>query len=101
MALALLAAWLAAAGRTLGVRLRTGQVGPDWTAERIALTALALTAVAYGFQSAIDWTWFIPGPTVAALAAAGFVAGRGPLAPVGEAEPPRAARGRADATRCA
>ena len=81
VALALLAAWLAAAGRTLGVRLRSGRIGPDWTAERIALTGLALTAVAYGIQSAIDWTWFIPGPTVAALAAAGFVAGRGPLAP--------------------
>ena len=87
ISLALLAAWLAAAGRTLGVRLRRGQIGPDWTAERIALTGLALTAVVYGIQSAIDWTWFIPGPTVAALAAAGFVAGRGPLPPVGETEP--------------
>ena len=92
VALALLAAWLAAAGRTLGVRLRRGQIGPDWTSERMALTGLALTTVAYGFQSAIDWTWFIPGPTVAALAAAGFVAGRGPLAPVGEAEPPEGRR---------
>ena len=91
VALALLAAWLAAAGRTLGLRLRRGQVGPDWTSERIALTGLALTTVAYGFQAALDWTWFIPGPTVAALAAAGFVAGRGPLAPVGEAEPVREA----------
>jgi len=88
-ALALIAAWLLAAGRTVGARLQRGQIGPDWTEERILLTTLALVAVAYGLQSSIDWTWFIPGPTVAALAAAGFVAGRGPLAPVGEAEPER------------
>ena len=87
IALALLAAWLAAMARTLGVRVRNGRIGPDWTGERIALTGLALTAVAYGIQSAIDWTWFIPGPTVAAMAAAGFVAGRGPLPPVGESDP--------------
>lgn len=91
VALALLAAWLAAAGRTVGVRLRRGQVGPDWSADRIALTGLALTALAYGLQSAVDWTWFIPGPTVAAVAAAGFVAGRGPLPAVGEEEPAPAA----------
>ena len=90
ISLALIAAWLIAAGRTVGVRTGRGQIGPDWTEERIVLTGLALVAVAYGLQSSIDWTWFIPGPTVAALAAAGFVAGRGPLAPVGETEPERA-----------
>ncbi len=89
--LALLIAWLVAAGRTLGVR-RRGSPGPDWSPERVVLAALGLCVLAYGIQSAIDWTWFIPGPTVAALAAAGFLAGRGPLAPVGataaaEAEP--------------
>jgi len=41
--------------------------------------ALVLCAVAFGLQSTIDWTWFVPGPTIAALVAAGFVAGRGPL----------------------
>ena len=65
--------------------------GPEWTGDRLALTALALCALAYGLQSAIDWTWFIPGPTVAALAAAGFVAGRGPLTPVGAGRAARAA----------
>jgi hypothetical protein len=74
----LLVAWAVAAGRTLGVR-RRGAMGPGWTDERAALTALGLAALAYGLQSAIDWTWFIPGPTVAALMAAGFLAGRGPL----------------------
>ena len=33
--------------------------------------------VVYGAHSLLDWIWFVPGPTVAALVAAGFVAGRG------------------------
>ena len=85
LVLALLAAWAVAAARTLGVRRRASPA-PDWTGERLALVGLTLCVLAYGLQSAIDWTWFIPGPTVAALAAAGFVAGRGPLAPAGAAD---------------
>lgn len=86
LALALLAAWMLAAARTLGIRRRDSP-RPDWTGERTALVGLALCAVAYGLQSAIDWTWFIPGPTVAALAAAGFLAGRGPLTSAGATGP--------------
>jgi hypothetical protein len=87
-ALALLAAWLAAASRSTGLWPRRWWHAPEtprppWTSERAALVALALAAVAYGVQSAMDWTWFVPGLTVAALAAAGFVAGRGPLVPTG------------------
>jgi tetratricopeptide (TPR) repeat protein len=51
-----------------------------WDGERVALIALALTALAFGLHSAIDWTWFVPGPTVMAVAAAGAVAGRSFLA---------------------
>ena len=85
--LLLLAAWLAAPARATGLWPRRWWRAPDtprppWTSERAALVALALAAVAYGVQSATDWTWFVPGLTVAALLAAGFVAGRGPLAPV-------------------
>jgi O-Antigen ligase len=85
-ALLLLAAWLVAATRATGLRPRRwwrapGMPRPPWTSERAALVALALAAIAYGVQSATDWTWFVPGLTVAALLAAGFVAGRGPLAP--------------------
>jgi tetratricopeptide (TPR) repeat protein len=40
--------------------------------------------VVFGLQSAIDWTWFVPGPAVMALASAGFVAGRGTLPALGE-----------------
>jgi tetratricopeptide (TPR) repeat protein len=65
----------------------------EWTAERIGLVTLALTAVAFGLHSAVDWTWFIPGTAVTGLICAGWVAGRGPLA-----DPPapgRLPRGRA------
>ncbi len=55
----------------------------------MGLVALALAAIAFGLQSLIDWTWFIPGPAVLALVAAGFVAGRGPLTALPEARAPR------------
>jgi tetratricopeptide (TPR) repeat protein len=90
--LALLAAWLAAAGRTSGLypRLRRRE-NPlprrDWNAERVTIVALALVALVFGFQSAIDWTWFVPGPAVMGLVAAGFVAGRGPLPAIAGPDP--------------
>jgi hypothetical protein len=90
-ALALLLAWLIAAARTTGLhptRRRAGRAPErrDWDGERVALVSLLLVVVVFGVQSGIDWTWFIPGPAVMALLAAGFVAGRGPipaLAPAG------------------
>jgi tetratricopeptide (TPR) repeat protein len=82
--LALLAAWLAAAARATGLvprirRRAQGIARRDWTPERMAIVTLTLVAVVFGAQSAIDWTWFVPGPAVMALASAGYVAGRGPL----------------------
>ena len=83
-ALALLAAWLVAAVRSTALgRRREGSQKPEWSPERTALCALALCAVTFGIQSAIDWTWFVPGPSAMALVAAGFVAGRGPLPALG------------------
>ena len=83
--LLLAVAWLLAALRTLGLeprvrrRRRDGLLPHvDWTPERVGLAAMALCAFVFGVHSAIDWTWFTPGPAVAAIAAAGFVAGRGP-----------------------
>ncbi|HEX6738278.1 MAG TPA: O-antigen ligase family protein, partial [Vicinamibacteria bacterium] len=84
-ALALLAAWLAAALRTTGLTPRLRRFGGgarrrDWDSDRTAMVALVLVPVVFGLQSIIDWTWFVPGPAVMGLVAAGYVAGRGPLA---------------------
>jgi hypothetical protein len=85
---ALLLAWLVAVARATGLHprrlpFRNGNGRPlarrDWDGDRIALVAATLIAVVFGLQSAIDWTWFVPGPTAMALVAAGFVAGRAPL----------------------
>ena len=87
LTLLLLFAWLAAALRTTAVlprrlpyALPSDEPSPrrDWDRDRIALVALSTAAIAFGVQSMIDWTWFIPGPAVLALVAAGYVAGRGP-----------------------
>jgi tetratricopeptide (TPR) repeat protein len=85
--LALLAAWLAAALRTTGLTPRLRRFGGggrrrDWDSDRIAMVSLVLVPVVFGLQSIIDWTWFVPGPAVMGLVAAGYVAGRGPVAPV-------------------
>jgi hypothetical protein len=90
---ALLLAWLVAVARVTGLHPRrlpfradNGEPAPrrDWDSDRIALVAATLIAVVFGLQSAIDWTWFVPGPTAMALVGAGFVAGRAPL---GQPEP--------------
>lgn len=88
---ALLLAWLVAVARATGLHPRRRPVRRDWDPNRTALVAATLIAVVFGLQSAIDWTWFIPGPTAMALVAAGFVAGQAPLRhPPVLAEPIRA-----------
>jgi tetratricopeptide (TPR) repeat protein len=78
VAIALLtAAWLWAAAHAVGLLPRGRRRTFD--AERAGLLALALCALVFALHSAIDWTWFVPGPTVMAVAAAGFVAGRAAL----------------------
>jgi hypothetical protein len=80
-------AWFVSAARTTGLERHAGRregAPRHWDADRIATSALALGALVYAIQSAIDWTWFVPGPTVMALLIAGYVAGRGPAPrPVG------------------
>lgn len=94
LALALAAAWLGAAVRATGIRPLAGRLGRPpgepraWDSERVAVTALALCALAFGVHSALDWTWFVPGPAVTALLAAGFVAGRGQAGAAGEEPEP-------------
>jgi hypothetical protein len=96
---ALLLAWLVAVARVMGLHPRrlpfrsdNGDPPPrrDWDGDRTALVAATLIAVVFGLQSAIDWTWFVPGPTAMALVAAGFVAGRAPL---GQPEPEQSLAG--------
>jgi hypothetical protein len=54
--------------------------------ERAGMFTLLAVVVTFGVSSMIDWTWFIPGLAVPALACAGWLAGRGPLdRPVGRA----------------
>jgi hypothetical protein len=103
----LLVAWLIAAlratallPRRLPYALPTHEPGPrrDWDSDRMGLVALMLAAIAFGLQSTIDWTWFVPGPAVLALVAAGYVAGRGPASALPDV---RATRPRPDPTRIA
>ncbi len=86
VSLALLVSWLASTARTVAFRTRWAALDAAMTAEREGLIALALVVLAFGIQSAIDWTWFFPGVAVPVLLCAGWLSGRGPLArPVGMA----------------
>jgi hypothetical protein len=83
---ALLIAWSMATARTLirepddAGSARDGPRSPDAHApERAALLTLLAVVVTFGVHSSIDWTWFVPGTALPALAAAGWLAGRGPL----------------------
>jgi hypothetical protein len=77
VSLAALAAWLAAASRAIG--LRRADLRLPWDAERIGMATLGVVVVVFGVHSLVDWTWFVPANAVAALLAAGWVAGRGPV----------------------
>jgi hypothetical protein len=86
VSLALLLAWIVAALRTFELRwVGRGREAPRApptparVAERTGVVALLAIAVTFGVHSLIDWTWFIPGDAVLALACAGWLAGRGPL----------------------
>ncbi len=85
LSLALLGAWCLAGARTLELtwprRASAERAPPDpaWESERAGLVALLAVLVTFGVHSLIDWTWFIPGNAVPALACAGWLAGRGPV----------------------
>jgi hypothetical protein len=66
--------WLGAAARATGFVPR--RLERSYDAERVALIALVLCAVAFGVQSGLDWTWAVPAPALMAVVPAGFVAGR-------------------------
>jgi hypothetical protein len=96
--LALLAVWMAAAGRsthpfnrrwTSWRALRAQRTGarPGWRRfpapyppERIGTLSMLCVVVVFGIHSLVDWTWYVPGNACVALLFAGWLAGRGPLA---------------------
>jgi tetratricopeptide (TPR) repeat protein len=77
--LALLAAWIAAAGRATAL-LGPGRHQARNTPERIGLLSIATIVVVFGVHSLVDWTWFTPATAIVAMLCAGWLAGRGPLA---------------------
>ena len=84
LSLALLVAWMIATDRTLGIGRGREPPGERYVAERAGLLTMLAIVITFGVHSAIDWTWFIPGVAVPALACAGWLAGRGPLTqPIG------------------
>lgn len=94
LTLALLIAWMLAAGRsthpfnrrwTIG-RWAGGHFKLAWrsaplayTPERIGMLAMLCIVVVFGVHSFADWTWYVPGDAFVALLCAGWLAGRGPL----------------------
>jgi hypothetical protein len=88
VSLALLAAWLAAATRTVGL-WGPGR-GAPWTPERVGMATLLSICVVFGVHSFVDWTWFVPGNAVLALLCACWLAGRGPtVEPIVRLKAPR------------
>jgi O-antigen ligase len=97
--LALLAAWMAAAGRSThpfnrqwsdwrtlgdwrsGIRPRWRHSPMRYTPERVGMLTMLSIVVVFGVHSLVDWTWYVPGDACVALLCAGWLAGRGPLMP--------------------
>ena len=98
ISLALLFVWARACRRTLAVPPGGERSSP----ERTGLFTLLSVVVIFGVSSLIDWTWFVPGVAVPALAAAGWLAGRGPIAADrAQTAPERTERTTAPASRLA
>ncbi|HEY7995438.1 MAG TPA: O-antigen ligase family protein [Steroidobacteraceae bacterium] len=85
VALALLAAWLIAAGRATHPFGRRWQNGSwrahrfPYSSERIGMLSMLCLVVTFGVHSFVDWTWYVPGDACVALLCAGWLAGRGPI----------------------
>lgn len=91
LTLALLFAWMAAAGRSthpFNRRWRARRSPPSigwgsapaaYTPERVGLLSMLCIVVVFGAHSFADWTWYVPGNACVALLCAGWIAGRGPL----------------------
>ncbi len=91
ISLALLIAWMVAAGRSthpFDRRWRAKRSPPSaawrkellaYTPERIGMLAMLCIVIVFGVHSFADWTWYVPGDAFVALLCAGWLAGRGPL----------------------
>jgi len=109
LALALLVAWMTAAGRSThpfnrrwtswrALTDRASGVRPGWrrfriagqpapySPERIGMLCMLCLVVVFGIHSLVDWTWYVPGNACVALLCAGWLAGRGPLEAAGADE---------------
>jgi hypothetical protein len=106
LTLALLVAWMAAAGRpthpfnrrwtaqrsppSVGWKHMGGRDLGQYTPERIGMLTMLCIVVVFGVHSFADWTWYVPGDACVALLCAGWLAGRGSL-PAGNLATPAAA----------
>jgi hypothetical protein len=102
--LALLIAWMVAAGRSthpFNRRWSARRSPPSiawhatpsaYTPERIGMLAMLCIVVVFGVHSFADWTWYVPGDACVALLCAGWLAGRGPL-PAGRLDAPAGSPG--------
>jgi Flp pilus assembly protein TadD len=79
---------MAASPRAIGSRLRLALPALSWrshplayTPERVGLLSMLCVVVTFGVHSFVDWTWYVPGDALVALLCAGWLAGRGSLAP--------------------
>jgi hypothetical protein len=77
LSLAALGALGIAVARATG--LRRGGAMLRTTPERVGLLTLTTGIIIFGVHSFVDWTWFVPGVTIPALLAGGWLAGRGLL----------------------
>ncbi len=91
LTLALLFAWMAAAGRSTHpfnrrwharrspLAIGWGSAPAAYTPERVGLLSMLCIVMVFGAHSFADWTWYVPGNACVALLCAGWIAGRGPL----------------------
>jgi hypothetical protein len=106
LTLALLLAWMTAAGRATHpfnrcwtswktlrgwvdrkdsggapgwVKLTVDRRAAPYTPERIGMLSMLCLVAVFGIHSLADWTWYIPGNACVVLLCAGWLAGRGPL----------------------
>jgi hypothetical protein len=106
LTLALLIAWMTAAGRATHpfnrrwtswktlrgwldrkdsggapgwVKLTVNGRAAPYTPERIGMLSMLCLVTVFGIHSIADWTWYIPGNACVVLLCAGWLAGRGPL----------------------